>query len=118
MSDDLFAGRPIVLTHWDPDLYPYRSQALSPIQELIVHVLAFGEVRIKDVDLFLNPRIRACFREDSMRAQFASLLGTGRVRVLVPPRSTQFDIDPTTNPLTAVALERVRNQRPFKDEPW
>lgn len=113
-----FAKRPVVLTHWDPDVYPYRSQPLPPIQELLVHVLAYGEVRIKDVDLFLNPRIRSCFSDDAMREQLASLLGTGRVRVLLPPKSTKFDIDPTTAPLTAVALERVRNERPFKDQPW
>jgi len=112
------AMRPILFTHWDPDVYPARSLTLPPVQELLLHILAYGEVRIKDVDLFLNPAIRSYFSDESTREQFASLLETGRLQVLVPPKSTVFDIDPLERPLTAVALERLRNNRPFKDQIW
>src|SRR5260370_13440275 len=112
MSDQSFTGPSVVLTHWDPDLYPARPLPL--IHELVVHILTHGEVLLKDIDLFLTTKIRDALSDEATLRQFASLLHTGRVKILLPPpESTKFDIDPKEHPISAVALER-HERRPFK----
>src|SRR5580704_2879462 len=106
--------KPVLITHWDPDLYPTRPAPC--IQELLVHVL-IGKVLLKEVDLLLNEKLRRAFREPGIVRQFASLLNTGRIKVLFPPQSTDFgDIDPHAQPMTAVARERDRKKRPLKSK--
>lgn len=111
--------KPILITHWDPDLYPARPA--PGIQELVLYGLLSGVLRreskvlIKEVDLLLNPKIRAAFEDDAVVGQFDSLLHTGRFKVLLPPLSTDFgDVDPSVQPMTAVARERDRKKRPYK----
>ena len=113
------SSKPIMITHWDPDLYP--AKPAPGIQELAVYGLISGVLRqdskvlLKEVDLLLNPKIRAAFEDDAIVGQFVSLLETRRFKVLLPPRSTDFgDIDPTVQPMTAVARERDRKRRPYK----
>jgi len=108
-------GKPVLAAHWDADLYPRNARPIT--EELVLHILQHGEVLIKDVDLLLNPTIRAALTEQGVRTQFRSLLETGSVKVLLPPRSTPFDIDPTEHPLTAMAQER-HNKRPHKFRIW
>ena len=111
--------KPIMITHWDPDVYPVKPA--PGIQELVLYGLLSGVLRqngpvlIKEVDLLLNPRIRAAFEDDAVVGQFDSLLNTGRFKVLLPPLSTDFgDVDPNLQPMTAVARERDRKKRPYK----
>lgn len=111
--------KPILITHWDPDVYP--AKPAPGIQELVVYGLLGAVLRrdskvlIKEVDLLLNPKVRAAFEDDAVVGQFDSLLHTGRFKVLLPPRSTDFgDIDPNVQPMTAVARERDRKHRPYK----
>src|SRR5258708_23552158 len=74
-----------------------------------------SKVLIKEVDLLLNPKIRAAFKDEAVVDQFDGLLQTGRFKVLLPPLSTDFgDIDPYVQPMTAVARERERKKRPYK----
>jgi hypothetical protein len=116
MPTQLSSSQPLMVTHWDPDLYSARS--IPPIQELVVQILT-NQVLLKEVDLLLNPKLRAAFRDLAIVRQFDSLLHTGRIKILLPPLSTtNFDIDPNDHPLTAVALERERNKRPFKTKIW
>ena len=110
------ATKPLFTAHWDADLYPPDSRPI--VEELVLHILLHGEVLIKDVDLLLNPTIRGALSERGVRTRFKSLLETGRVKVLLPPReTTRFDVDPTEHPLTAVAEER-HNKRPHKFRMW
>src|SRR5258708_9631754 len=111
--------KPIMITHWDPDLYP--AKPAPGIQELVLYGLLCGVLRqdskvfIKEVDLLLNPKIRSAFEDDAVVGQFDSLLHTGRFKVLLPPLSTDFgDVDPNVQPMTAVARERDRKKRPYK----
>jgi hypothetical protein len=110
------AKKPVLAAHWDADLYPRDSRPI--IEELVLHTLRHGSVLIKEVDLLLNPTIREQLGEKGIQTQFRSLLETGRIKVLLPPlKSTQFDLDPTQYPLTAVARER-HNKRPHKFRKW
>lgn len=109
---------PLLLTHWDPDLYPKHPIPL--LQELVVHILTHGEVLLKEVDLFLNPRIRSELSKRANRDAFQSLIDTERVQILIPD-STIFlgdDLHPQHQPLLATAKERHRSKRPLKSEPW
>jgi len=106
---------PLLVTHWDPDLYPARPLPL--LQELIIHILAHGEVWLKEVDLFLNPRIRAFLSKRSNRDVFASLVETGRIKILVPDGTTILERDPQDEPLLAAAMARD-GKKPLKSEPW
>jgi len=118
--EDAASTKPIMITHWDPDVYP--SRPAPGIQELVLYALLNGILRkkntpilIKEVDLLLNPAIRAAFDDDAVVGQFDSLLHTNCFKVLLPPVSTHFgEIDPTVQPMTAVALERDRKRRPYK----
>ena len=117
MSDlEPFAGRPVLLTHWDGDVYP--RAVIPPLQELLVYLLAYGNVEVREVDVFLTDRIAKYFTEDLRRKQLRSLLDTRRIKVLIPEERTAFDVPVDKHPITATALERVRNKRPFKDRPW
>jgi hypothetical protein len=109
---------PLLLTHWDPDLYPNRPIPL--LQELVVHILTHGEVWLKEVDLFLNPRIRAELSKRENRDTFRSLVDTGRLQILIPDSTIYLgdDLDPQHQPLLATATERHRSKRPLKSEPW
>lgn len=49
------AGYPLLLNHWDPGMYPSDPHPL--IEELVIHLLAYGHVMLKDVDLFMNEEI-------------------------------------------------------------
>src|SRR5579872_73712 len=113
------SGKPMMITHWDPDLYP--SKPAPGIQELVLFGLLSGALRrnspvlLKEVDLLLNPQIRMAFKDDGVLGQFDSLLSTQRFKVLLPPRNTDFgDFDPSVQPMTAVAHERDRKKRPYK----
>ena len=113
--------KPIMITHWDPDLYPTASP--PGIQELVIYGITSAILRgranvlLKEVDLLLNPKVRAAFRDDAVVGQFVSLLNTGLFKVLLPTLSTDFgDIDPTLQPMTAVAWERERKRRPYKNK--
>jgi hypothetical protein len=108
-------SKPVLTAHWDADLYPSNARPIT--EELVLHILQHGEVLIKDVDLLHNPTIRTALAEQGVRTQFRSLLETGRIKVLLPPRSTPFNIDPTEHPLTAMAQERD-NKRPHKFRIW
>jgi len=110
-----FVGCPVLITHWDPDLYPKGSLPLVP--ELVIHILAHGEVWLKDVDLFQNPRIAAYLRDKAVFEQFSSLVATKRVKVLIPDKSRNLD-DPINHPILSTALEIVRSKRPLKSRPW
>src|SRR5882724_3697943 len=108
---------PLLLTHWDPDLYPKRAVPL--LQELVVHILMHGNVLIKEVDLFLNPRIRSALSKRKNRDAFQSLIDTGYLRILIPDRATVLGLlDPEEQPLLATAREREASKRPLKSEPW
>lgn len=104
---------PVLITHWDPDLYP--GNAMPAMRELAVQVLT-SKVLIKDVDLLLNRKIRESFRDPAVVRQFDSLLHTGRIQVLVPPKSmlSAVDVDPDKRPMTAVLRERQKKARPLK----
>ncbi len=113
------SAKPIMITHWDPDVYP--TKPAPGIQELVIYALISrvlrqdSKVLIKEVDLLLNPKIRAAFKDDAVVDQFDGLLQTGRFKVLLPPLSTDFgDVDPYVQPMTAVARERDRKRRPYK----
>ena len=77
--DANIATPPLLLTHWDPDLYPGRSIPLLP--ELIVHILAYGEVWVKEVDLFFSPQIRTYLSNAANLSAFTSLVDTGRIKI-------------------------------------
>jgi hypothetical protein len=70
-------------------LYPNRPLPLIP--ELVVYILAHGEVWIKEVDLFLNSRIAAILSDPVGFHQFSSLVATKRVKVLIPDASRDLD---------------------------
>jgi hypothetical protein len=113
-----YSNYPVVLTHWDPDVYP--RYALPLVQELIIHILAHGEVWLKEVDLFLNPRIRRALSDPrSLNFQaFRSLVDTGRIKILIPPRTTSQDrLDPQDYPLGATAMARD-GKKPLKSKRW
>jgi hypothetical protein len=84
-----FLGPPLLITHWDPDMYPSRPLPLIP--ELVIYILAHGEVWIKDVDLFLNSRIAAVLSDPAGFQQFSSLVATKRVKVLIPDTSRDLE---------------------------
>jgi len=44
-----------MLTHWDPEMYP--SRPIPPLAEIVINLLAYGHVVLKDVDLFMNETI-------------------------------------------------------------
>jgi hypothetical protein len=104
---------PVLITHWDPDLYP--GNAMPSMRELAVQVLT-SRVLIKDVDLLLNRKIRESFRDPAVVRQFESLLHTGRIQVLVPRKAmlSAVDVDPDKKPMTAVLRERQKKARPLK----
>lgn len=106
---------PLLLTHLDPSLYPVHPLPL--LHELVIHILAHGEVWLKEVDLFLNPRIRAQLSKPANLRIFAGLVDTGRVKILIPDRATPLDLDPQDHPLLATAMARD-NKKPLKSEPW
>jgi|GEM_PF-6780758 len=106
---------PLLLTHLDPSLYPVHPLPL--LHELVIHILAHGEVWLKEVDLFLNRRIRAQLSKPANLRIFAGLVDTGRVKILIPDRATPLDLDPQDHPLLATARARD-NKKPLKSEPW
>jgi hypothetical protein len=110
-----FRPTPLLLTHWDPDLYPARPIPL--LQELIVHILAHGAVLLKDVDLFLNPRIRNFLSSKGNRDIFTSLVDTRRIRLLIPDEATSLLLDPLDHPLLATAMSRSKT-KPLKNKLW
>jgi hypothetical protein len=110
-----FIGSPLLITHWDPDMYPNRPLPLIP--ELVIYILAHGEVWIKEVDLFLNPKIAAFLSDPVGFDQFSSLVATKRVKVLIPDPSRDLD-DPVTHPVLSAANEIVKSKRPLKNRPW
>src|ERR1039458_3843731 len=63
---------PVLLTHWDPDMY--SSDALPLIPELVIQILVHGEVWLKEVDLFLNESIREQLGREEQFEQFSSLV--------------------------------------------
>jgi hypothetical protein len=115
VNNQAYVGSPILMTHWDPDLYPAR--ALPLIQELVIHILAYGAVLLKDVDLFLNPKIRAYLSDEKNFVPFSSLMDTGRIKVLIPDSSVKLDEDHRKYPISATAIERDK-KRPLKSKPW
>jgi hypothetical protein len=110
-----FVGCPLLITHWDPDLYP--RQPLPLVAELVIHILAHGEVWLKEVDLFLNSKIATCLSDPVTFRQFSSLVATKRVRILIPDRSRNLE-DPIKHPVLSTAMEIVRSHRPLKSRPW
>jgi hypothetical protein len=110
-----FLGSPLLITHWDPDMYPNRPLPLIP--ELVVYILAHGEVWIKEVDLFLNSRIAAVLSDPVGFHQFSSLVATKRVKVLIPDASRDLD-DPVKHPILSTANEIIRSKRPLKTRQW
>jgi len=110
-----FVGCPMLITHWDPDLYPREPLPLVP--ELVIHILAHGEVWLKEVDLFLNPTISANLADPAVFEQFSSLVATKRLKVLIPDKSRDLD-DPIKHPILSTAMEIVRSRRPLKSHPW
>ena len=106
---------PLLLTHCDPDLYPARSLPL--LHELVIHILAYGEVWLKEVDLLLNSRIRAELSNPHDRDIFKSLVDTGRIKVLIPDETIKFDDNPHEQPLLAIAKARD-GKRPLKSKLW
>jgi hypothetical protein len=110
-----FVGSPLLITHWDPDMYPNRPLPLIP--ELVIYILAHGDVWIKEVDLFLNSRIAAVLSDPVGFQQFSSLVATKRVKVLIPDRSRDLD-DPFKHPILSTANEIVRSKRPLKTRQW
>jgi len=81
---------PVLLTHWDPGMYPGHPLPLIP--ELVINLLAYGHVVLKDVDLFMNERIVPYLTEDPGHWEaFASLIGTKRITVLTPDPSRGLD---------------------------
>ena len=106
---------PVLLTHWDPDMY--SSDALPLIPELVIQILVHGEVWLKEVDLFLTATIQEQFDREEQFEQFSSLVETGRVKVLIPDESYKL-IDPGTQPLLATAIERELSKRPLATAEW
>jgi hypothetical protein len=110
-----FLGSPLLITHWDPDMYPNRPLPLIP--ELVVYILAHGEVWIKEVDLFLNSRIAAFLSNPVGFQQFSSLVATKRVKILIPDASRDLE-DPVKHPILSTANEIIRSKRPLKTRQW
>jgi hypothetical protein len=110
-----FLGFPVLITHWDADLYPTRPLPFVP--ELVIQILAHGEIWLKEVDLFLNTRIAASLSDPVVFDQFSSLLATKRVKVLIPDKSRNLD-DPDNHPILSAATERLRGKRPLKSRQW
>ena len=111
-----FAKCPVLITHWDPDMYPNEPLPLVP--ELVVYLLAYGEVWLKEVDLFLNPKIAACLSDRAGFQQFSSLVATKRIKVLIPDPSRNLE-DPIKYPILSTATEIVRSKkRTVKGRPW
>lgn len=108
---------PLLLTHWDPDLYPERPVPL--LHELVVHILAHGRVWLKEVDLFLNPTISSVLSDPSDRKIFRSLVDTGRIELLIADPATirTFARDPKEEPFLATAEARDE-KKPLKSQPW
>ena len=114
-SRKAFAGCPTLITHWDPDMYPNEPLPLVP--ELVVYLLAHGQVWLKEVDLFLNPKIASYLSDPTGFQQFSSLVATKRIKVLIPDQSRNLD-DPINHPILSTAMEIVRSKRPLKSRPW
>lgn len=110
-----FVGCPVLFTHWDPDMYP--DGHLPLVAELVLHILAHGEVWLKEVDLFLNPRVSEYLSDPIGFQQFSSLVETKRVKILIPDESRDLD-DPISHPILSTAMEIVTRKRPLKSNPW
>ncbi len=96
-------------------MYPIRPLPLIP--ELVIYILAHGEVWIKEVDLFLNSRIAAVLSDPVGFHQFSSLVATKRIKVLIPDTSRDLE-DPVKHPVLSTANEIIRSKRPLKTRQW
>ena len=111
------AGCPIMLTHWDPGMYP--DQPIPLVQELVINLLAYGQVEIKDVDLFMNEHIVSYLSQPGQDGisnwdLFASLMRTKRINVLTPDRSRR--LSPNT-PTYSAARDHAK-KRGHAGMPW
>ena len=94
-----------MLTHWDPEMYP--DNPIPLIQELVIYILTYGHVQLKDVDLFMNEDVVSCLsgRPRTLPSisnwdLFASLIRTKRITVLTADPSRGLDPDA---PISAAA---------------
>jgi len=105
-----FAGSPIMMTHWDPGMYPDKPIPL--IQELVVNILAYGHVELKDVDLFMNEEIVSYLSQPPIDGisnwdLFVSLVRTKRVTVLTPDKGRRLS---EKTPLYSAARDHARKR--------
>lgn len=108
-----FANAPVMLTHWDPGMYPPRP--IPPLAELAINLLAYGHVVLKDVDLFMNERIVSHLSTTRNPASlprqnwevFASLMRTGRITVLTADPARGLDPD---RPFLSAAEDHYKNR--------
>ncbi len=109
----------ILLTYWDPDIYV--PQVATPfLQELFLYSLLFGEVVIRDVDLFLNPFIgRQLASSESDFRLLVELIQNNCVQILTLPPALYRGVesDPTIEPFSARS-ERHQKSCSFKGEQW
>jgi hypothetical protein len=105
------------MTHWDPGMYP--DQPIPLIQELVINLLAYGHVEIKDVDLFMNEQIVSYLSQPARDGisnwdLFASLVRTKRIIVLTPDMSRR--LSPNT-PTYSAARDHAK-KRGHAGKPW
>lgn len=112
-----FAGTPIVMTHWDPGMYP--DKPIPPIQELVVNILTYGHVQVKDVDLFMNEEIVSYLSQPPVDGisnwdLFVSLVRTKRITVLTPDKGRRLS---EKGPLYSAARDHAQ-KRGHAGQPW
>lgn len=108
-----FSNAPVMLTHWDPEMYP--SRPIPPLAEIVINLLAYGHVVLKDVDLFMNETIVSHLSEkrhsETALGQnwevLASLMRTGRITVLTADPARGLNPD---TPFLSAATDHYQNR--------
>jgi hypothetical protein len=109
----------ILLTHWDPDIY-VPQVAVPWLQELTLYSLLFGQVVVRDVDIFQNLSIgRHLATSDTDFQILVELVRNGCVEILTlrPEGYKDIRANPRIAPFTARS-ERHSASRSHMGEKW
>jgi hypothetical protein len=112
----------VLLTHWDAEVYPFR-RGDRWLKELIISSLLFGEVLVRDVDLFMTPALAERLRRSATDLEtLLELIRNGCVEVLtLPPKEYEncsgISTDPQDAPFTARAQRHLAS-RSFAGQKW